>query len=354
MEKLGFEFEIEKEKDSGAVAVLEKEENNGEMERKTTALAEEYLSFNNNETRLKGDLSDLLGRIKLLGETSQSLEFLKGQICLELYDIYKDINKKEKNDLNDLMDSLLEQANESFLESIKDKNFEVIVKNEKGKEVTFASKSHSLAYLGDIAAKDFYKSGNKVDWDKSFKYYQEATRAEPDEGKKHELKVITDIRKITHYLGDESKLKVWKTPRRIDLRGRAADFLLEYAGKKNEVINKYVDATKKEKEYKQGWSDTVVLRLDKEIADFLAEVDFDALLKEAAINRGLSEKNKKRLGKIIDYCTELAEKLEKEMKDEIRSSEKLNFREALYLNPNKLSKFSQFASPERLSQILSE
>lgn len=49
---------------SDNVAVLEKEENSGETERKTTALAEEYLSFNNNPAKLKGDLSTLLGMIK--------------------------------------------------------------------------------------------------------------------------------------------------------------------------------------------------------------------------------------------------------------------------------------------------
>ena len=58
-------------------------------EEKITALAEEYLSFNNNETKLENDLNDMLGKIKFLEKTSPSSEFLKGQLCLELYDIYK-------------------------------------------------------------------------------------------------------------------------------------------------------------------------------------------------------------------------------------------------------------------------
>ena len=82
-----------------------------------------------------------------------------------------------------MADNFLEQANKSFLESVGDEDFEIIVKNEKGKEVTFASKSHALAYLGDIAAKDFYENGNKADWNNSLEYYQEAVRTEPDEGK---------------------------------------------------------------------------------------------------------------------------------------------------------------------------
>ena len=112
-----------------------------------------------------------------------------------------------------------------------------------------------------------------------------------------------------------------------------ADFSLKYDSGKNEIINKYVDATKRLYKEKQGWSDTAVLQLDKEVADFLAEIDFDALMEEVSKNGELSEKNKNRLGKAIDYCTELAEKLEKEMLDEIKNSEKVNFRKALYLNP---------------------
>ena len=96
MEKLGFEFEIEKENDSGAVAVLEREENKKEPEIKMTALAEEYLSFNNNGIRLEKDLNDMLEKVNSLEETSPSSEFLKGQLCLELYDIYKNSDKKEK------------------------------------------------------------------------------------------------------------------------------------------------------------------------------------------------------------------------------------------------------------------
>ena len=351
MEKLEFAIEKEKENDSGAVAVLEREENKKEPKIKMTALAEEYLSFNNNEIRLEKDLNDMLEKVNSLEETSPSSEFLKGQLCLELYDIYKNSDKKEKNDL---ADDFLEQANESFLESVNGEDFEIAVKNKEGEKMIFAGKSHALAYLGDITAKDFYENGNGADWNKSLEYYKKAIEAEPDEGKKYELKVIMDIRKITHYLGDENKLKVWKTSRRIDLRGRTADFSLEYAGNKNGIIKKYIDATKHLRKEKEGWSDTAVLRLDKEIVDFLADIDFESILEEAAEKGDLSEKNKKRLGKIIDSCTELAEKLEKEMENEIKSSEKLNFRKALYLNPNKLAKFSQLTSSERLSQILSE
>ncbi len=351
MEK--FEPIIEKENDSGGIAVLEseREENNEETEKKTTALAEEYLSLNNNPTKLERDLSDILEKINSLEKTSPSSEFLKGQLLLELYDIYKNSDKKEEEVLADVF---LSQANESFLESAKGKDFETIVKNEKGKDVTFASKSHAFAYLGDIAAKDFYESGNMADWDKSLKYYQEAIRAEPDEGKKHELRVMMDIRKITHYLGDEDSLKVWKTPRRIDLRGRAADLSLKYTGNKNEIINKYIDATKHPQKEKEGWSDTAVLRLDKEIVDFLAEVDFDDLLKKTERKEDLSEKNEKMLRKIIDCGTAIAEKLEKIMEDEIKGiREKLDFRKALYLNPNNLAKFSKNTSPEKLLEILS-
>ena len=46
--------------------------------------------------------------------------------------------------------------------------------------------------------------------------------------------------------------------------------------------------------------------------------------------------------------------MEEAMVDEIKSSEKINFRKALYLNPVKLAKFSKFVKSERLSQILSE
>ena len=295
MEKI--ESEIYKDNYAGnsseAVAVLEKEENSDKTEKKIAALAEEYLSFNNNETTLENDLEDMLEKINSLEKTSPSSEFLKGRMCLELYDIYKNSDKKEKNILADVF---LNQANESFLESAEGEDFEIIVKNEKGKELVFASKSHALAYLGDIAAKDFYEHNNKADWNKNIEYYKESIEAEIDDGKKHELKVILGIRKIAHYLGNEEKLKVWKTPRRIDLRKITADFSLKYASDKNGNINKYIDATKhlrEEKIGKQEWSDTGVLQLDKEVVDFLADFDFDALLKEAGENGELSEKNKR-------------------------------------------------------------
>lgn len=339
---------------SEAVAVLEKEENREDLENKATALAEKYLSFNNHERELENDLNGALGKINSLKARSSSLEFLKGQLCLELYDIYKNSAKKNKTEE---AEKILEQANESFLNSVEGKDFKIMVKNKEGEEIIFASKSHSLAYLGDIAARDFYENDNKTDWNKSLEYYQEAIETEPDEGKKHELKIIMGIRKISHYLGNEDNLKTWKTPRRIDLRGRTADFSLEYTTSKNVAVNKYIDSTRhlrEEKEGKQEWSETGVLHLDKKIADFGAMVDFDALFKEAGEKGDLSEKNKKILEKIIDCGTILAEKLEETTEDEIKSSEKLNFRKALYLNPNKLAKFSKFASPERLSEILSK
>lgn len=352
MEKLGPEIENNyAENISESVAVLETKESKNSLERKITALAEEYLSFNNNETKLKNDLSDMLEKINYLEETSPSSDFLKGQLCLELYDIYKNSPEEEKKGS---AEDFLEQANENFSNSAKGDDFEIIIKNKEGEEITFASKSHALAYLGDIAVKDFYEQKNKADWDKSLEYYKGAIETEPDEGKKHELEVILGIRKISHYLGNEDNLRVWKTPRRIDLRGRTADFSLRYASDKNGIINKYIDATKHMRKEKEGWSDTAVLRLDKKIADFLADVDFDFLLEEASKKGDLSEKNKKILEKIIDCGTGLAEKLEEAMEDEIKSSEKINFRKTLYLNPSNLAKFSKFASPERLSEILSK
>ena len=89
----------------------------------------------------------------------------------------------------------LEQANENFSNSAGGEDFEIKVKNKEGKEMTFASKSHALAYLGDIAAKDFYENGNKADWNKNIEYYKEAIEAEPDDGKKHELEVILGHKK---------------------------------------------------------------------------------------------------------------------------------------------------------------
>ena len=350
MEKLGLEFEIEKENDSGAVAVLEREENNGEMERKTTALAEEYLSFNNNETRLEKDLNDMLEKVNSKEETSPSSEFLKGQLCLELYDIYKNSDKKEKNDLADVF---LNQANESFLESVNDDDFEIAVKNKEGEEMTFAGKSHALAYLGDITAKDFYENGNGADWNKSLEYYKKAIEAEPDEGKKYELKVIMDIRKITHYLGDENKLKVWKTSRRIDLRGKAADFSLEYAGNKNGIIKKYIDATKHLRKEKEGWSDTAVLRLDKEIVDFLADIDFESILKEAAENGTPQGKNKELFRDILRCSLALSAKMEEALKDEFKNNTD-SFRNDFYRSLPKLKKFLPKYSEEQIRKTMFE
>ena len=104
---------------------------------------------------------------------------------------------------------------------------------------------------------------------------------------------------------------------------------------------------------KERWSDTAVLRLDKEITDFLADVDFDVLLKEVGEKGDLSDKNKKILEKTIDCGTELAEKLEKALEDEIKAREN-KFQEKLYLNSNNLAKFSKFASSKKLAEILSK
>ena len=60
-----------------------KEEKSDKTEKKIAALAEEYLSFNNNETTLENDLEDML-KNKFPGKTSPSSEFLKGRMCLEL------------------------------------------------------------------------------------------------------------------------------------------------------------------------------------------------------------------------------------------------------------------------------
>ena len=348
MEKL--EFEVEKEKDSGAVAVLEREENKKEPESKMTALAEEYLSFNNNETRLEKDLNDMLEKVNSLEEMSPSSEFLKGQLCLELYDIYKNSDKKEKTVLADVF---LNQANDSFLESVSGEDFEIAVKNKEGEKMIFAGKSHALAYLGDITAKDFYENGDRADWNKSLEYYKKAIEAEPDEGKKHELKVIMDIRKITHYLGDENKLKVWKTSRRIDLRGRTADFSLEYAGNKNETIKKYVDATKRPQKEKERWSDTAVLRLDKEIADFLAEVDFESILEEAAKNGTPQGKNKELFRNILRCSLATSAKIEEALKEELKNNTDF-FRNDFYRSLPKLKKFLPKYSEEQIRKTMFE
>lgn len=350
MEKLAPETykDSYEENSSEAVAVLEKEENKEESENKIVALAEEYLSFNNNETKLEKDLSDMLEKINSLEKTSPSSEFLKGQLCLELYEIYKNSDEKEKNVLADVF---LNQANENFLESAKGEDFEIMVKNKEGKEITFASKSHALAYLGDIAVKDFYEQNNKADWDKSLGYYKEAIEAETDDGKKHELEIILGIRKITHYLGDENKLKVWKTPRRIDLRGRTADFSLKYASDKNGIINKYIDATKHLRKEKEGWSDTAVLRLDKEIADFLAEVDFDAILKDVGEKGDLSGKNKELFRAAIRCALATSVGLEKALEDELKNKTD-SFRNDFYRSLPKLKKFLPKYSEEEIGRIM--
>ena len=161
MEK--FESEIYKnnyeENFPGAVAVLEREEEAEKTERKVTALAEEYLSFNNNETKLEKDLNDMLEKINSLDRTTPSSEFLKGQLCLELYDIY---NNNPKENEKYLADVFLNQAQESFLESAKGEDFEIKLKNKDGKDRIFGNKSQALAYLGDVASIDFKNHNTKM------------------------------------------------------------------------------------------------------------------------------------------------------------------------------------------------
>ena len=167
--------------------------------------------------------------------------------------------------------------------------------------------------------------------------------------KKHELKIITDIRKITHYLGDENKLKVWKTPRRVDLRKATADFSLKYATDKNGIINKYIDATKRPLKEKEGWSDTAVLQLDKEITDFLAETDFDSILEEVNEKGELSGKNKELFRATLRCALATSVGLEKALKNELKNNTD-SFRNDFYRSLPKLKNFSRNTARNRLDK----
>ena len=362
MEKL--EFEFEKENDSGAVAVLEREENKKEPKIKMTALAEEYLSFNNNEIRLEKDLNDMLEKVNSLEETSPSSEFLKGQLCLELYDIYKNSDKKEKNDLADVF---LNQANESFLESVNGEDFEIKLKNDEGKERIFGNKSQAWAYLGDVAAIDFKKSQyqNDSDFKKSLGYYKKAISEEKKhEGLKYELEAIMVFRKIVNYLGKPKNLEIWKTSKRKDLKGKTADFFLKYVTSEKEIIEEYIDATiydrggeeQKSKERKQSLGLVEVLNIDKktrERLDFLDLVDFESLRREFLGKGELSEKNQEIFKKAFDNCQDFIEKIEETMGYKIKNSERTNFRKSFYQNPEKILKFSNKISKEEIEKIQS-
>ena len=49
--------------------------------------------------------------------------------------------------------------------------------------------------------------------------------------------------------------------------------------------------------------------LDKEVADFLADFDFDVLLKEVLMKKENCRKKTKDFAQLIHYCTELTETL---------------------------------------------
>ena len=366
MEK--FESEIYKnnyeENFPGAVAVLEREEEAEKTERKVTALAEEYLSFNNNETKLEKDLNDMLEKINSLDRTTPSSEFLKGQLCLELYDIY---NNNPKENEKYLADVFLNQAQESFLESAKSEDFEIKLKNKDGKDRIFGNKSQALAYLGDVASIDFKKSQykNESDFKESIRYYKKAISEEKKhEGIKYELKAIMVFRKIVNYLGEPEKLEVWKTPKRNDLNGKTADFLLNYTNNEKEIIEEYIDATiydrggeeQKSKERKQSLGLVGVLNIDKktrEKLDFLDLVDFESFKQEFIDKGELSEKNKEIFKKAFDNCQDFIEKIEEIMGDKIKNQEKTDFRKSFYQNPEKILNFSNKANKEELEKIQS-
>ena len=352
------------ENSSENVAVLEKEESKEWLERKMAALAEEYLSFNNNETKLENDLNDMLGKINSLDKTSPSSEFLKGQLCLELYDIYKNSSEKEKRES---AEKFLEQANENFSNSVEGEDFEIKLKNEDGKERIFGDKSQALVYLGEVSAIDFKESQhkNKSDFKKSIGYYEKAISEEKKhEGIKYEFKAIMVFRKIVNYLGEPEKLEVWKTSKRNDLKGKTADFFINYAINDKEKIEEYIDATiydrggeeQKSKERKQSLGLVGVLNMDKktrEKLDFLAEVDFESLKQEFIKEGALSEKNQEIFKRAFDNCQDFIEKIEEIMGDKIKNSEKTGFRKSFYQNPEKILNFSNQASKEELESIQS-
>lgn len=347
-----------------SVAVLETEENKEKLEKKVTALAEEYLSFNNNKIKLENDLNDMLEKINSLEETNPSSKFLKGQLCLELYDIYKNNAEKEKRES---AEKFLEQANENFSNSVEGENFEIKLKNEDGKERIFGDKSQALAYLGEVSAIDFKRSQykNNSDFKESIRYYQKAISEEKKhEGIKYEFKAIMVFRKIVNYLGEPEKLGVWRTSKRNDLKGKTADFFLNYATNEKEIIEEYIDATiydrggeeQKSKDRKQSLGLVGVLNMDKktrEKLDFLAEVDFESLKQEFIKEGALSEKNQEIFKRAFDSCQDFIEKIEEMMGDKIKNSEKTGFRKSFYQNPEKILNFSNQASKEELEKIQS-
>ena len=68
---------------------------------------------------------------------------------------------------------------------------------------------------------------------------------------------------------DENKLKVWKTPRRVDLRKATADFSLKYATDKNGIITEHIDATKRPAQRKRRMERGRSFTTGQEITDFL-------------------------------------------------------------------------------------
>lgn len=352
------------ENTSGAVAVLEREENEEELEKKVVALAEEYLSFNNNETRLEKDLNDMMEKINSLEKTSQASEFLKGQLCLELYNIRKNSENKEKRES---AEKFLEQANENFSNSAEGEDFEIKLKNEDGKDRIFGNKSQALLYLGEVSAIDFKKSQyrNNSDFKESLRYYKKAISEEKKyEGIKYELKAIMVFRKIVNYLGEPENLEIWKTSKRNDLKGKTADFFLSYTTNEKEIIEEYIDATiydrggeeQKNKERKQSLGLVGVLNIDKktrEKLDFLDKVDFEYLKQEFIEKGELSEKNQEIFKRAFDNCRDFIEKIEEIMGDKLKNSEKTAFRKSFYQNPEKMLNFSGKASREELEKIQS-
>lgn len=294
---------------------------------------------------------NVLDKLEAVDEKDKAGLFLRSMLELELHRQQLEAGSAESKS-NEFAEGALRDL-ETLLKNEGD--FEIKYQNNKGREMMFGNRSLACAYLGDLYLEKYFaeKNDDKTNWNEAKKLYDEAIRLEFDQGRQLELKTIQAIRIILEQFGDEKNIKCWKTTRREDLRGEAADLLIEYFDDKKQTYHRrYIDVTgraKKKKLEKQKWSPTYVMPLSQESINPVLEFNFDEPLVDEEELKRRPRSAIQRFASLMAAFSKIARSLEDSLG--IRATEARDFRGSLYTNPDKLQGHFPGASKDAIRSL---
>ncbi len=280
-------------------------------------------------------------------ETPQGL-FTEAMLNLEMYYDLQDVSVRKAE-----AEKYLTKAEDDLTGVVnKNEDFEIKYRSQD-KEKTFGNLSLANAFLGDIFIRKYLKDNIQEDWFGGYELYEKAVKQEKDLGRADELKTIQAARKIIWYLGDEKAIRLWKTTRRKDLRGEAADLTIRYQKeKKSADQEQYVDTTRnlsEEKLRKQKASPTKVSKVSDEM---LEKILNENLERPFATEDEFKKRPRVVLQKIKGtMAARNYRSIKLETAVNIKESEKLKLMESFGLNPDKIKNIMPFMDVKKLQSI---